>query len=108
MKQITTLDVSYEFIYTLPENCFKRNTSIQQGCIRLIKSDSKDIYNVTKDLISNNCFLFIKHSWKTTKDHSFHNIRTISEDHVTLKTAVMMLKINLRITEIHSNRKQLF
>ncbi len=25
----------------------------------------------------------------------------ISEDHVTLKTAVMMLKIQLRITEIH-------
>ncbi len=26
----------------------------------------------------------------------------ISEDHVTLKTAVMMLKIQLRITEINS------
>ncbi len=25
----------------------------------------------------------------------------ISEDHVTLKTGVMMLKIQLRITEIH-------
>ncbi len=25
----------------------------------------------------------------------------ISEDHVTLKTAVMMLKIQMRITEIH-------
>ncbi len=26
------------------------NTVIQQGCIKLIKSDSKHIYNVTKDL----------------------------------------------------------
>ncbi len=30
------------------------NTFIQQGCITLIKSVSKDIYNVTKDLIANN------------------------------------------------------
>jgi len=27
---------------------FEINTFIQQGCIKLIKSDSKDIYNVTK------------------------------------------------------------
>uniref|UniRef100_A0A671P5S2 Erythrocyte membrane protein band 4.1-like 3a n=1 Tax=Sinocyclocheilus anshuiensis TaxID=1608454 RepID=A0A671P5S2_9TELE len=31
------------------------------------------------------------------------HIRMISEDHVTLKTGVMMLKIQLRITEIHYN-----
>ncbi len=36
----------------------------------------------------------------------------ISEDHVTLKTGVMMLKIQLNVTEInysltHSHRKQL-
>ncbi len=40
------------------------------------------------------------------------HIIMISEDHVTLKTGVMMLKIQLRITEInysltHSHRKQL-
>jgi len=29
------------------------NSLIQQGCIKLIKCDSKDIYNVTKDYISN-------------------------------------------------------
>ncbi len=29
------------------------------------------------------------------------NIMMISEDHVTLKTGVMMLKIQLRITEIN-------
>ncbi len=29
------------------------------------------------------------------------HIRMISEDHVTLKTGVMMLKIQLRITEIN-------
>ncbi|XDV46539.1 hypothetical protein PO909_014421, partial [Leuciscus waleckii] len=34
------------------------NTFIQQGCIKLIKSDSKDIYNVTKDSISNKCCSF--------------------------------------------------
>ncbi len=37
--------------------------------------------------------------------HRFHknivHIRMISEDHVTLKTAVMMLKIQLHITEIN-------
>jgi len=31
------------------------NTFIQQGCIKLINSDSKDIYNVTKISISNKC-----------------------------------------------------
>ncbi len=30
-----------------------------------------------------------------------HHIIMISEDHVTLKTAVMMLEIQLRITEIN-------
>ncbi len=29
---------------------FLINTFIQQGCIKLIKIDSKDIYNVTKDI----------------------------------------------------------
>ncbi len=28
------------------------NAFIPQGCIKLIKSDSKDIYNVTKDIVS--------------------------------------------------------
>ncbi len=31
----------------------------------------------------------------------YKNIRMISEDHVTLKTGVMMLKIQLRITGIN-------
>ena len=31
---------------------------IQQGCIKSIKNDSKDIYNVTKDYISNKCCSF--------------------------------------------------
>ncbi len=33
------------FIYEIRKN----NIFIQQGCIKLIKSDSKDIYNVSKD-----------------------------------------------------------
>ncbi len=36
---------------------------IQQGCIKLIKSDSKNIYNVTKDSISKKCS-FSKNSEK--------------------------------------------
>jgi len=35
------------------------------------------------------------------------HIIIICEDHVTLKTAVMMLKTQLRITKINSHRKQL-
>jgi len=41
----------------------QKNTFIQQGCIKLIKSDSKYIYNVTKFLIFLNVllnFVFIK------------------------------------------------
>ncbi len=44
---------------------------IKQGSIKLIKSDSKDIYNVTKDfLIQINADLFYLQSNK----NSFHNI----------------------------------
>ncbi len=38
-------------IYFLIENIF-----FQQGHIKLIRRDSKDIYNVTKDSVSNKCF----------------------------------------------------
>ncbi len=34
------------------------NTGIQHRCVKLIKSDSKDIYNVTKNDISNKCCSF--------------------------------------------------
>ncbi len=40
---------------------------IQQACIKLIKSDRKDIYNVTEDLYLNTVLLkilFTKESWK--------------------------------------------
>ncbi len=33
------------------------NTFNQQACIKVIKSDSKDIYNITKDLFPINAFL---------------------------------------------------
>ncbi len=46
----------FKYQHWLPEisyptfNIFKRiKTFIQQGCIKLIKGDSKDIYNITKD-----------------------------------------------------------
>ncbi len=93
----------------------------QQGCIKRIKSGSKDIYNVTK------CCCFFNSSvnpeelnvrWFTQincatqlfltsiiiRDVSWgvnQYIIMISEDHVTLKTAVMMLKIQLHITGIN-------
>jgi len=44
------------------------NTFIQQGCFKLIKSDNKDIYNVTRDfyfkymLFFHQCFLSSKSS----------------------------------------------
>ncbi len=34
------------------------NIFIQQGCIKLIKIDSEDIYNITKELNSNKCCSF--------------------------------------------------
>ncbi len=50
------LDENNKYLYTIIQKFvvskifFKDiNTFIQQGCIKLIKSDSKDIYNVTKD-----------------------------------------------------------
>ncbi len=41
---IDTLPFKSVFIIKNNDNC------IQQECIKLIKSDNKDIYNVTKDL----------------------------------------------------------
>ncbi len=35
--------------------CFLINTFIQQRCIKLIKSDIKDVYNVANDIVINNC-----------------------------------------------------
>ncbi len=40
------------------------NTVIQQGHIKLIKSDSKDIYNAFQINAALLNFLFIKESWK--------------------------------------------
>ncbi len=97
-------------------------TCIQQRCNTLIKSDSKDIYNIPKKekkpdyfwtfYSSKNPEKVLKFSHKKAARTVFniHNnnnvswavnqyISMISEDHVTLKTAVMM-KIQLRITGI--------
>ncbi len=47
---------------------------IQQGCIKLIKSDSKDIKNVTKVSISNKCCCFELSIHQRIKrlDYGFH------------------------------------
>ncbi len=61
-----------------------------------------------KNMMQHNCLTLIirNNNWILI-------IRMISEDHVTLKTGGMMLKIQLRITEInyilkHLHRKPLF
>ncbi len=60
---------TFEFIYNTIQKCgvskIKKKKLIftQQGCIKLLKSDSEGIYNVTKNYVSNNCsfeFLFVK------------------------------------------------
>ncbi len=54
---------------------------------------------------NNNHYLIIFSFILVTDNNLFwaanQHIRMISEDHVTLKTEVMMLKIQLRITEIN-------
>ncbi len=95
----------------------------------LITSESKGIYNVTKMFIFQNIvalshFLFIKEYWKNIMHYCCHKIwssttvfiirnvtlaanqynRMISEDHVTLKTGAMMLKIQYYI-KIYPNWK---
>ncbi len=49
----TWADVYNTLIDTCDKNIKKLNNFIQQECIKLINSGSKDIYNVTKDSISN-------------------------------------------------------
>ncbi len=44
---------------------------------------------------------FHKNIFNIDNNQKYQHIRMISEDHVTLKTGVMMLKIQLRITEIN-------
>ncbi len=77
------------------------NTFIQQRCINLIKSDSKDIYCITKEFYyKKSCsFEFSIHQKILKKkkiQHSLHkNINTsmlelFVKDHVTLKTGVMV------------------
>ncbi len=74
----------------------KKKTFYSGRCFKLINIDSKAIYNVTKDFISNKCCYFkLFKSWK--KYHSFHkNVKQCNlKDHVTLTPKVIMLKIQL-------------
>ncbi len=101
--------------------CWKKLISFnfnQQGHIKLIKSDSKDIYNVTKYFYFKSVIFFwtFYSSKNPEKNQGSHKniklfsaliiirnvswatnqyIRMILKDHVTLKTGVMMLKIQL-------------
>ncbi len=49
------------------------NTFIQQGCIKFIKSDSKDIHYVSIDLFQINSFVFTFYSSKNCEKKSVHN-----------------------------------
>ncbi len=46
------------------------NTFIQQGCIKLIQCNSKDIHNVTKKLYYKEMLFFW--TFCSSKNHSFH------------------------------------
>ncbi len=52
------------------------NAFIQQGCIKMFESDSKDIYNIRKDYFSSKCcsFELSIHLWilKNKMHHGFH------------------------------------
>ncbi len=80
MKSASTfVSFTFELIYNTIQKCGvskikkkkKFYTFTQQGCIKLLKSDSEGIYNVTKN-VSNNCSfeLFIRQIMY----HSFHKI----------------------------------
>ncbi len=45
------------------------NTFIQQGCIKLIKSDITDIYNVTKDLYFKKMLFIKQHNFRNHKKY---------------------------------------
>ncbi len=85
-------------------------TFIQRGHIKLTKSDILDILNVINVFRINSILWNLKVTWlfSTFKEiinvswASKQHIRMISEDHVTLKSGVMILKIQLCITGINS------
>ncbi len=94
-----------------------------QGCVKLAKSHNRDISNFTICLIQINAlcfstFLFIKETYtlhknthlstttifnidKTFLEQQINILERFLKDHVTLKTEVMMLKIQLCITGIN-------
>ncbi len=84
-------------------------TFIQQEQIKSMKSDIIDILNVINVFRINTILWNLKVAWlfSTFKEiinvswASKQHIRMISEDHVTLKTGVMIQKIQLCITGIN-------
>ncbi len=75
------------------------NTFIQQGHIKLIQSDSKSIYSVIKDFSFNEMLFF----WtlNNNDEQKICIFEWFLKNHVTLKTAVIMLKIQFCITGIN-------
>ncbi len=89
------------------------NNCIHQGCIVLVKSDSEDMYSFS--ILNKLCFLHFysknpkKSAWNWIKKKIykswFPQKYNIDKCHVTLKTEVMMLKIQLCITDITFTNK---
>ncbi len=66
-------------------------------------------YLKKKNLTPNFCMVVYQGFHRNIVQHNcFQHIRMISEDHVTLKSGVMMLKIQLRITEINFSLQHIY
>ncbi len=86
-------------------------TFMQQGHINFIRGDSEDIYNVTKVYILIKCSIDLYIHQRILKKQQISILEWFLKNHVTLKTGVMMLKIQLCITGINNilkyNKKKL-
>ncbi len=88
---------------------FKNYYFIQQGCILTVNHQchSKDIYNVKNTSILKKIYIYISSTTifniDTNKKCFFSILEGFLKDHVTLKTGVMMLKIQFLH---HRNKKK--
>jgi len=90
---------------------YNTDTFIQQGCIKLIKSDNEYIYIIKKKILIqintvllNDSILYVilKKMIRWRNLSSNQHIRIIFfKDRVTLRTGVMMLKILLCVTRMN-------
>ncbi len=80
------------------------NTFIHQGCTKLMKSDSRDIYNVTKDVLLT--FLFIKEYWQIkciTVSKKYLLAQLFSEMFLEQQISILEWFLKNHVTENWSN-----